>query len=452
MTKKARPTAQQIDVTVRNLAAPEKDRIDIGFFDSFGIRVAASGKKSFITRYRLPPNSNPKTYIHTPPYPELNVKSAISAHYQILERVKLGIDPKQELKQAFEREALALTVNEIWDEYQKKLKEDKRADSTLYDYKNRYQKWIMPDIGKIKFKDLTEQDCAKLIKKIYKNSGKGDGGAKTAKVCLTMLRGLSVEAVHQSQITTRENPTLGLTNKFFKFPTAKAKNRVLELRELETLWAETNNQIENKYCSTATGVSILIAILTGMRRQEIIYMEKKHLQILDDGSARYLIPKNLMKAREAHVVVLTTFAMNQIRRIVNNDSPYIFASERKKAEPKSLEKDVMNDIIDKMLYPKKAGRPKLNLEHFSPHDIRRSFATGLKTQFKASSTIIHKMIAHGTDDNFEIEDSDKVDKRLEETYIVDGEELNQQQLWQSWSDLIEKSVNPDNGNSLLPQT
>ena len=50
--------------------------------------------------------------------------------------------------------------------------------------------------------------------------------------------------------------------------------------------------------------------------------------------------------------------------------------------------------------------------------------------------MIHSMIAHGSDDEDEIE----YDKTLDLIYVISDESAEQHVLWQRWSDLIESAT------------
>ncbi|MGZ2995703.1 tyrosine-type recombinase/integrase [Pseudomonas aeruginosa] len=436
-----RLTAQKIDTIVKNLRAPESGRRDKGLVDGLAIRVSHTGKKTFISRYRVTPNSNPKTHVHPTPYPALSVKAALEAHYKLIEGLKAsGIDPNVARKQAAKQEAMALSVDDVWRKYYEKAKQ-KLAESTLYDYQGRYLLWIKPYIGSIKMKRLSEEECIELIQKVHSDSGTAQGGAKTAKVCLTILKSICREGIHQKQMKTQENPTLGLTPNFFELPPSERKQRVLSIEEIINVWRLIEAYTAEGAFEKVSSLALQIAIITGMRRQEVVSIHKNHLIFNDDGSCIYTLPSTIMKGRKAHTVFIPEFLTKKIKESMRADKDYVLWSPAKR-ENTHINTETLNNCICALLgikEPKLARSPHLDMERFSPHDLRRSFATGLKKYLNASRGIIHRMIAHGSDDDFDIEE-DKYDRVLDKIYIVDDEEQTQRRLWQAWSDLIQSRL------------
>ncbi|MFJ5296725.1 tyrosine-type recombinase/integrase [Pseudomonas sp. NPDC088368] len=430
-----------------------KHRIPCG--DGLSVVVNKGGTKKFVSRLRLLEGGSAIDFAHEPPHPELTLSEAFKKHYALKEKIAQGIDPRREQREVALAEWSEPTLNEIAEKYFGYVEAEKKLRaSSLKDYRNRYTRWLKPAYGQLKLKNIDSKACIRLLQKIKSEAGsgvkvgnKGDG-KRTASICRTVLNQIFCHAVYLGEMSLADNPMLGVTDTVLdtKQTHVGKLRRWLNLEELTETWMMLDTHREAGYLFPVTTVALQIALLTGMRRQEVVGMQHSELERLPSGAAVYHIPAERMKGGAKHSVYLTRLAISLIEGLPKI-SDRVFQSPRtsEEYEERTISKNTMNNGLLSILGKRKTARPDgftLSIQPFAPHDLRRSFSSGIRTHFKAAKGIIHAMIAHGADDKDEIE----YDKTLDMIYVISDESAEQHLLWQRWSDLIESALKkPTNG-------
>ncbi|MBN8968069.1 MAG: tyrosine-type recombinase/integrase [Rhizobiales bacterium] len=242
----------------------------------FGLRVFASGKRSYLIQYRALGRTRRYTIglhgIWTPETARQEAKAQLG-------RVARGDNPSEERQLDHQ----AMTVKELCTLYLKDLKaglilgkggRPKKATTIVTD-SGRIERHIIPLIGARRVKDLTKADINKVLKDIMagktrvsvktkKLRGKAivRGGAGTATRTVGLLGGILTYAVDAGIID--RNPAHGI-----KKPKDNVRKRRLSEAEYRTLGVMLREAAENeKYAMT---VEIIRQIaLTGCRRSEMI--------------------------------------------------------------------------------------------------------------------------------------------------------------------------------------
>lgn len=245
----------------------------------FGLRVFASGKRSYVIQYRTAGRSRRYTIgLHGVWTPETARQEAKAQ----LGRVAQGENPAEERQ--FDHQAI--TVKELCELYLRDLEaglilgkegRPKKATTIVTDT-GRIQRHIIPLIGSRRVKDLTKADINKVLKDIMagktrtavktkKLRGKaivrGDAGTATRTVGL--LGGILTYAVEAGIIET--NPAHGLRK-----PKDNVRNRRLTEAEYRTLGKILCEAAENDKYQTTVDIVRQIA-LTGCRRTEMIKLQ-----------------------------------------------------------------------------------------------------------------------------------------------------------------------------------
>jgi integrase len=245
----------------------------------FGLRVFASGKRSYLIQYRAAGRTRRYTIgLH-------GIWTAETARQEAkvqLGRVAQGENPSEERLLDHQ----AITVKELCDLYLKDLEaglilgkggRPKKAGTIVSDV-GRIKRHIIPLIGNRRVKDLVKADIAKVLKdvmagktaltvKTKKLRGKSivRGGVGTATRTVGLLGGILTYAMEAGIITS--NPAHGIRK-----PKDNVRGRRLTEAEYRTLGEMLRKAAENeKYAMT---VEIIRQIaLTGCRRSEMINLK-----------------------------------------------------------------------------------------------------------------------------------------------------------------------------------
>ena len=242
----------------------------------FGLRVFASGKRSYILQYRALGRSRRYTIgLH-------GVWTAESARQEAkvqLGRVAQGDNPAEERQ----LDHKAITVKELCDLYLNDLKAGlilgkggrPKKPTTIVTDTGRIHRHIIPLIGTRRVKDLVKADVNKVLKDIMagktrvsvktkKLRGKAivRGGAGTATRTVGLLGGILTYAVEAGVIEI--NPAHGIRK-----PKDNVRNRRLTEAEYRMLGNILSNTAKNENYQMTVDIIRQIA-LTGCRRTEMI--------------------------------------------------------------------------------------------------------------------------------------------------------------------------------------
>lgn len=245
----------------------------------FGLRVFASGKRSYLIQYRSVGRSRRYTIgLHGVWTPELARKEAKIQ----LGRVAQGDNPAEERQ----LDHKAITVKELCDLYLNDLKaglilgkggRPKKASTIITDT-GRIHRHIVPLIGTRRVKDLVKADINKILKDIMagktrvsvktkKLRGKAivRGGVGTATRTVGLLGGILTHAMEAGIIET--NPVHGIRK-----PKDMVRNRRLTEAEYRTLGRILRKAAEDESYQMTADIIRQIA-LTGSRRSEMIRLQ-----------------------------------------------------------------------------------------------------------------------------------------------------------------------------------
>ena len=331
--------------------------------DGFGILIGKR-RRTFFYRYSF----NGKRKLMTlGQYPVISLQEAHKEAAEARLKVKRGIDPGAEIKDAKAARKAAPTIAEAIKElYDEELINKRSGKETLrilsYD--------VIPHWGSLKVADITRRDIKLLLNKV---KARAPITANRVYSALSRLFGYCVEGgiIDNSPFTHVKKPVKEIP-----------KSRVLTDTELKLLWdglSPTNKAVD---IYRGTKLALKLIILTGCRPGEIVGMRWDEI---NDGVLT--IPAKRMKGAEIHRVPLTNMAVEVIEeaRALSGDSPFIFRSPHKDSAP--LTAGALSRAILR-------HRAEMKIEDpFTPHDLRRTLRTRL-AELGIQDVVAERVLAH----------------------------------------------------------
>ena len=350
------------DARIRSLR-PEKNRVEVWDTEpGFGLRIAPTGRKSFIYLYRF--EGKPRR-LTLGVYPRISLADAREMVGKAVKKLEQAIDPgaekiaaRKSLRDAESFEELAYQWVERWAKPNRKTwKEAQRQLETD----------AIPAWRKRKAKSIRRRDVIELVEQI-------------------MDRGSPVMA----------NRTLGLLKQVFKFGVQrdiidaspavaidkpskeKRRDRVLTEAEIRGFWTGLDKSMMTEDARTA----LRLCLVTLQRRAEVSGMRRSEI-----NGDWWTIPKERTKNGKAHRVPLSPLAKQLIGAASGDD--YLFPSPRKKSpngERIPIEPRALTNAITK-------NREHFKADRFSVHDLRRTAATKMAelgvTRFDIAKVLNH---------------------------------------------------------------
>jgi len=328
-----------------------------GELTGFGVRVRATGAKSFVAVYRIGGRNSPQRRVTIGAVGKIEAEKAREEARTIIMQAELGQDRAAEKAKV----RAELTFDKVCDLYLKEGCETKKA-STIATDKGRVERHIKPLLGKKRIGEITRADVEKFMRDVAsgktavdektKKRGRAivEGGKGTATRTVGLLGGIMSFAV--SRQMRADNPVWGVK----RYPDKKGET-FLSPSDLAKLGAALVAAEEAGANPSATAIIRLLAI-TGARKSEIatlkwseVDVERGYLRLGDSKTGAKVIPIGA-PARE----VLAALP-------VMEGSPYVFPSATGDSHFQGVEKIWRNVRAS-------AGFPTLRL-----HDLRHSFAS-----------------------------------------------------------------------------
>ncbi len=396
------------EVIVREAPLPEKgdyflrdDKIE-----GLAVRVYASGRKSWVAEKKQ--DGKPlRVVLGFWGDGGITLPAARTAAKLRLAEMAQGINPNLEKKKrlrenqiALAREALSVGV--AWDRYVEQRKSDPKSPSpsTIKGWDSARKKLSKGDLWKMPLSDMTGEDLANEYDRLAKSAKAktaSNGGKTQAAAAIRYLRAAFIYAVATGKVQDAHRPfiLLGKLRKGWNQPTKR--NRIVGQHEgeLSKWWAAVqelrNHEGSNRRAAPMIADFLLLALLWGGRKTEILSLKWEQVDF-EHGVIQFLETKN----NQIHEFPMTDYA-RQILEGRKKDceenyaaSPWVFPSPRVGYKTKerghiSEPKKTIAQVVEK------AGCK------FSPHDLRRTFAT-LLGELGVNGYTIRKALNHAASD------------------------------------------------------
>jgi integrase len=366
------PKIRLTQVAVDRLKPPVSGRVE--YWDTtlpaFGLRVAAAragqpARKTWMCSYRVAGKKVRETLGTTATIPK--VDDARDLARASMQKAQRGVHPVEERKRTAAADAngrgqpLAAAIERYLARYAAKrmrpvyFNETRRAFN--YD--------VNPVLGDRLIGEVTRADIRELLEKIVER-----GSPSFANHLLAYLRAFLNWAVANDLIAV--NPCNGI-----KMPARKGeRDRALEDREIRLFWHGC------EAIGWPFGPLFQLLLLTAQRRSELTDARWSEFNL---DKALWTLPRERAKNDRAHLIALSPPAVAILRSLpqiggdsfiftTTGDSPisgFSKAGERLQTAMLELHKA---ELIDG---GRRGEAEKANIEHFTPHDLRRTAATGM---------------------------------------------------------------------------
>jgi integrase len=371
------PSETLTDVRVRSVAPPKKGILELWDGKASGLcfRVMKSGVRSWTFRYR-PHSGAAFRRITLGRYPALSLVEARAAAERVRDRVRTGADPQQDKRT--DREALRaapkqLTFDALADLYIERYAKRQKAswkNDEGYLRVNARPAWGQRDAASI-----TGQDAARLLFDVVASA---PVSANRLRSVLIKLFGWACDSA-----LLASNPMLGVKKPHRE---GKGKTRTLTDPEIRVLW----HALDSTTAAPGIVAALKSLLLLGQRPGEVAGMAVSELDHLNNiHTAHWELPPARMKARRAHVVPLPPLAREIVmaevarQRGANPDTRPEFVFASKFSERARLARHSLSQALSRLIEgldesgDDSDAVAKLKADRPTPHDFRRSVATGL---------------------------------------------------------------------------
>jgi integrase len=346
----------------------------------FGVRVRPSGGKSFIVVYRAGTGRTaPARRFTIAAVGKMAPDQARNQAKILLGAIASGTDPAAE-KRAKRPKRNRITFDELarlyLEEYAKPRKSSWRNDESYL--KRPREKWRRRIAA-----EITDDDVAELIEEI------GATAPVSANRTQSILHTLFAWAKEPGRKHVPSNPVTDMRRRYQEKP----RERVLSDAEIKTLWWGLDRS--DLPASRPVALALKFVLATMVRPGQSAGAMIAELVGFDGGDPQYHIPKSRVKKRRDVIVPLNGLAVALAREaIAADEQSAVFTTwslgpddarpndDEKPAQkaPAPITRDALAAALNGR--PAKGKRPArkgirefLSMDHFTPHDLRRTAAT-----------------------------------------------------------------------------
>ena len=327
-----------------------------------GVRVAPSGRKSFVYMYRF--NGKPRR-MTLGVYPRIGLASARVLHAKAKQQRERGIDPGAEHIAKRRAEHDAETIRELVEEYlEKHARPNKRS---AHADERTLRKEVLLVWGSRKAKSITRRDVIRLLDGIV------DRGAPVmANRTLAVVRKMFNFAISRDIIDA--SPCVMIQAPAKETP----RDRVLSPAEIGAFW----RGLDAAKMSDQVRLALKLMLVSAQRREEVTGAPWAEFDLTDKI---WEIPGARTKNGLAHRVPLAALTLELLREIreAAGESEWLFPS------PKA-DKPIVPDAASHAL---RNNLEAIGVEGITPHDLRRSAASHM-TELGIPRLVVSKILNH----------------------------------------------------------
>jgi integrase len=351
------------DRQIRSLK-PKKERYEVWETNGkgLGVRIAPTGRRSFIFLYRFQGTSRRITFGI---YPEISLADAHAAHSKARQLLERGTDPamvEQDAKEESRRSpSIKRLVEEYIEKYSKLRKRSWKEDERILN-KDVVARW-----GKRKAQDITRRDIILLLDEIVDR-----GALIQANRTLATIRKMYSFAMGRGILESSPCVAIPAPSK------ENRRDRVLSEDEVRTFWEKLNTAKMEK----ATALALKLQLITAQRKGEVVGAEWIDFDL---KRSWWTIPAEKSKNGFPHRVPLSSLAieiLNELKKMIG-DSQWLFPSPR---EGQHIAETSVDHAV-------RVNAEHFGIAHFTPHDLRRTTAS-MMTASGIQRLTVSKILNH----------------------------------------------------------
>ena len=366
--------------------------------DGLRLRVTSKGHRSWCVVYRVA-GAGPvgkrgrpgkgKTRRYTLEEPFKSYRDARKLALEVLEAAANGDDyAEQRKEEASGRSARSVEalIDRFIDEYAKRKGREDLARNWLE--KPELEKWHGRELS-----DISRADIHALLDEVSGKRGRAAVIEMRKHLSKLFHWAIDRELIQSNPITRLDRDEVYVE-----------RERVLSLDELRRIWDACGDGDKDKNLGYPFGPMYRMLILTGQRRAEIGEMERgwrKEIKLDRDDEETVpavIVPPSKHKSRRGHTFYLSPPAVAILDSLPDLGGKFLFSSTAGKTPVSGYSKGKAR--LDRILAKRAADEaekrgedPPPPMDHWTPHDIRRSVATGM-AEMGIPGEHIEQMLGH----------------------------------------------------------
>ena len=356
----------RVKLTDRRVQALRTEKVQEEFWDagfaggSFGVRVSAQGRKSFVVMYRARDRLRRMTL---GAYPALKLADARDRAKQIVGDVARGKDPARAKQDHRKAETFAGLADLFIARHA-----SQRAERTRREYKRQLDHDLLPSWGRRKAADITKADVIDVLDHIAYDRGSVIQANRTRALIHKIF------AFAMTRDILQANPCSGLP----KPGKERRRERVLTDSEIVTLWQALDHEQE------PIASLYRLMLLTAQRPGEVRSIRWPEV----DGDL-WTIPPEIVKNRRTHPLPLSPQALGVLANLkpLTGRHEHVFHSPSNRG----------SGPVQWLSYATRRLREACGFE-FRPHDLRRTATSGMAALGTARVTLA-KILNHKSAEN-----------------------------------------------------
>ncbi len=328
----------------------------------FGVRVSPAGRKSWLFMYRFTGKARRMT-LGT--YPKIPLVTARLRHAKAKQLLQKGIDPGAQAIEARKAARDAETVADLAEEYLEKWARPRKRSAA--EDERILRKDVLPHWEKRKARDIRRRDVIELLDRIVER-----GSPIAANRTLAVVRKMFNFAISRDILDSTPVAMIKAPSK------ENRRDRVLTADEVRALWSG----LEDAPMTEAVQLALKLQLVTAQRKGEIVGAVQAEFD-LEEGV--WTVPAERAKNAQAHRIPLSPLALRLIGEALElaGESNFLFPSP-------NGDQPIGAHSVNHALYK---SLPKMDLEPFTPQDLRRTAASGM-TSLGIPRLVVGKILNH----------------------------------------------------------